>query len=254
MAIIEKKRIKMILPVPMPEEAISLFADQIPDHFRRSDIEIDFVAPKEGAYLVDSYYEMALADAFVLDAGMKAEEEGYSAVCINSMSDSGLNALRSLLTIPVVGPCQSTLLTACMLGQKFSILTMWDKWHPLYKKTITEQGLDHRLASIRSIDVRPDTEELLAGKEDMVFDLLVREGNAAIEQDGADVLILGSTSMHQSHNYLVENMAVPVLNPGLVALKVCENLLDMGLAQSKKSYPAPEIVNKKLFDAIKPKF
>jgi allantoin racemase len=244
------RRIKMILPVPLPPEALNAFAAQIPETLKRPDTQVDFVCAKNGGKILDSFYEMALGDAFVLEAGQTAEENGYDAVCVNSMSDSGLNALRSRLTIPVIGPCQSSILTACMLGSRFSILTMWDRWRPLYTKVITEQGLEHRLASIRSIDVRPDAQELLAGKEEIVFEKLLTQAKIAIEKDGADVIILGSTTMHQSYKYLCDNLTVPVLNPGLIALKICEMQLDLGLSHSKKYYTSPETLSDHAFDGI----
>lgn len=244
------KKILMILPVPLPSEALQGFAQQIPAGILSDHTEVDFVATKSGGALLDSYAEMTLADAFVLEAGMRAEAEGYHAVCINSMSDSGLHALRSRLSIPVVGPGQACMLTACMLGDKFSILTMWDRWRPLYKKVVTEQGLEHRLASVRSIDIRPDTEELLTGKEDIVFGALLEEGKAAIKHDGADVLILGSTTMHQSHEYLQSQLPVPVLNPGLVALKCCEILLELGLSHSKSTWLGSERNNDSVLSEI----
>jgi hypothetical protein len=46
---------------------------------------------------------------------------------------------------------------------------MWKRWHSLYEKLALETGLGPRRASIRDIDVRPDTAELLAGKEDIVL-------------------------------------------------------------------------------------
>lgn len=244
------KTITMIVPVPVPPEALAMFEAQVPDAFRRPDINIEFVATRDGARILDSHYEMTLADAFVLDAGVRAADRGADAICINSMSDSALSALRSRLEIPVVGPCQSTFLTACMLGKRFSVLTMWKQWFPLYEKVLAEQGIGHRLASIRSIDVRPDTSELLAGKEDIVFAALEREGRSAIRDDGADVIILGSTTMHQSHEYLSARLPVPVLNPGLISLKICEMFLDLGLAQSKSAYPAPEVPNDAVFGPV----
>ena len=42
----------------------------------------------------------------VFEAGLKAEEEGYDAVCIDTVSDSGMYALRSKLSIPVINPGQ----------------------------------------------------------------------------------------------------------------------------------------------------
>ena len=131
-------KIKMILPVPIPDEALAAFEAQVPVSLQRPDLQIDFCAAKNGGKILDSYYEMTLADAFVLEAGLSAQAEGYDAVCINSMSDSGLAALRSRLDIPVVGPGQACFLTAAMLGHQFSVITMWDRWKPLYRKVALE--------------------------------------------------------------------------------------------------------------------
>lgn len=236
-------KIKMILPVPIPDEALAAFEAQVPVSLQRPDLQIDFRAAKNGGKILDSYYEMTLADAFVLEAGLSAQAEGYDAVCINSMSDSGLAALRSRLDIPVVGPGQACFLTAAMLGHQFSVITMWDRWKPLYRKVALELEMQHRLASIESIDTRPDAEELLAGKEEVVFAKLEAAARRAIDDHGADVIILGSTTMHQSAEFLSDALEVPVLNPGLIALKQCEMLVQLGLSHSKLAYQAPEALN-----------
>lgn len=234
------KKIKMIVPVPVPDAALEGFASQIPANLLRPGISVEFACAARGGATLDSLYEGVLADAFCLEAGARAEAEGFDAVCINSMSDSGVAALRSRLSIPVIGTAQSSYMLACQLGKRFSIISMWDRWRWLYDKVLTEQGLHGRLASIRSIGIRPDTAELLAGKEENVFPLLLEAARSAIEQDGADVLILGSTTMHQSHAFLAGRLSVPVINPGLVAFKTCEMLLDLDLAHSKRCYQAPE--------------
>jgi allantoin racemase len=245
-----KKRIKVILPVPMPQEAVDIFKTQFPQSLKRSDIDYEWIATKNGANILDSYYDSVLSDVFVMSSGVRAEEEGFSAVCVNSMSDSGLKGLRSRLTIPVFGPCHTSFLTACMLGKKFSVITMWDEWFHMYKKTLQEEGIENRCASIRSINVRPDTKELLNGKEDFIFEKLLDESNKAIKQDGADVLILGSTTMHQSYSFLKENLEVPILNPGVIAFKLCEMFLDMDLTHSKVAYPSPEKNNDFVLDNV----
>lgn len=242
-----KKRIKMIFPVPMSEATRPLVESQLPASLMRPDIDVSFVGASQVMTLADSYYDMALMELAVIEAGIKAEDEGYDAVCVNTVSDSGLSALRSRLSIPVLAPGIAAFHTACMLGQKFSILTMWPRWYPLYRKTLKEYGLEARLASIRSIDVRPDTQALLEGKEEVVFAKLLDAGRLAIEQDGADVIVLGSTTMHQAHAYLAEHLPVPVLNPGLIAYKMCEVLLDLGLCHSKIAYPSPEQIKDTAF-------
>jgi len=233
-------RIKMIVPVPLPAEAIAAFASQLPPGLVRPGVAIDFTGVRAGTTCLDSLFEATMADAFCLEAGLRAEEEGYAAVCLNSMSDSGLAALRSRLSIPVTGPGRSSFFLAADLGKRFSVVTMWPRWHWIYEKLALETGLQSRLASVRDIGVRPDTQELLSGKEEIVFELLEQQCRKAIDEDGADVIVLGSTTMHQSHRYLSERLEVPVLNPGLVAYKQCEMLLDLGLSHSKRTYVAPE--------------
>tara|TARA_B100000073_G_scaffold335822_1_gene329858 strand:+ start:459 stop:1214 length:756 start_codon:yes stop_codon:yes gene_type:complete len=245
-----KKKIKVILPVPMPKDSIEVFKLQFPDSLKRRDIDYEWVAAKNGANILDSYYESSLSDIFVISSGENAEAEGYSAVCVNSMSDSGLKGLRSRLNIPVFGPGHTSFLAACMLGKKFTIITMWEKWNYMYERILQEEGITQRCASIRSINVRPDAKELLSGKEEFVFDKLLNQSIQAITHDGADVIILGSTTMHQSYNFLKDNLKVPVLNPGIIAFKVCEMFLDFGITHSKMAYPSPEKIEENLFRDI----
>ncbi|MBN8443421.1 MAG: hydrogenase expression protein HupH [Thauera sp.] len=241
------KRVKMIFPVPMSEATRPMVESQLPPEFRRSDIDISFVGAGNTITLADSYYDMAIMELAVIQAGIQAQEDGFDAVCINTVSDSGLAALRSRLSIPVLSPGQSAFHVASMLGHKFSILTMWERWFPLYRKTLKEYGLESRVASIRAIEVRPDTVELLSGKEDIVFAKLEETALKAIKEDGAEVIVLGSTTMHQSHAYLASKLPVPVLNPGVIAYKLCEMFLDLGLCHSKKAYPSPETLKDAAF-------
>ncbi|KAA0973016.1 hydrogenase expression protein HupH [Pseudomonas sp. ANT_H12B] len=218
-------------------------ASQLPVKFILPGFHPEFVPVVKGASLGDSAYDVLLMDFSVVQAGLRAQDEGYSAVCIDTVSDSGLAALRSRLDIPVVAPGMAAFHTACMLGKKFSIITMWDEWFPLYEKTLTEYQLWPRVASLRSIKTPPDLRELLEGKEEVVFAKLEAEARRAMEEDGADVIVLGSTTMHQSHAYLAERLPIPVINPGLVAYKLCELMLTLGLKQSRKAYPAPQCLN-----------
>lgn len=237
------KRIKIIVPIPMDEAGVANRASQLPAERIRDGYEVEFVAVNWGAALGDSYYDTMLMDMSVFEAGLKAEEEGYDAVCIDTVSDSGLYALRSRLSIPVFGPGQAALHAACMLGHKFSIITMWDEWFHLYRKILTEYKLEARCASLRSIRTRPDLAELLAGKEEVIFQTLEQESRRAIEEDGADVIVLGSTTMHQSHAHLEKVLPVPVINPGQICYKFCEVFLELGLSHSKTAFPSPEMPN-----------
>lgn len=235
------RRIKVIVPIPMDAAGVANRRAQLADGMIAPGFAAEFAAVPWGAALGDSYHDMLLMDWTVFQAGIAAEDEGYSAVIVDTVSDSGVRALRSRLTIPVIGPAEAAFHAAMLLGKRFSVVTMWPQWFPLYEKTLTDYGLWDRVASLRSIDTRPDVTELLAGKEDIIFARLEAEARAAMDEDDADVIVLGSTTMHQSAAHLARVLPVPVINPGVVAWKTAEMLVGLGLTHSKKAFPAPEV-------------
>lgn len=202
-------------------------------------IEFYYRPVRVGPKNYSSQHDMALVDFSILDAGLDAQTEGFDAVCIDTMSDSGMAMLRSVLDIPVIAPGRHSMLVAQMLGEKFSILMMWDRWKMLYTKTLGELGMEHKCTSMRSIGVTPDNRALLSGKEDRVFPLLLDTARRCIDEDGAQVLILGSTTMYEAHDWLASRLDVPVINPGPLTYKLASVALDLRLAHSRATWPAP---------------
>lgn len=186
-----------------------------------------------------SPHDWGLMDLAIFEAGATAERDGFDAVCIDTMSDGGMHALRSVLDIPVIGAGKASMLYALTLGSRFSILAQWDLALPRYRKVIREYGFDRQCASVRSIDTPPDFSNLLGGKEEAVFPKMRDIAMRCIEEDGADVICLGSTTMHQAASYLAVHLPVPVVNPGPLSYKLIETFLALGLTHGRAAYPAP---------------
>lgn len=231
--------ILVIVPFAMSDDNLLLRQQQLQGLQFGNDLRFEYRAVKAGPANYSSHHDFVLADASIFEAGCRAQEQGFAAVCIDTMSDSGVAALRSVLDIPVFGPGKVSMLSALMLGNRFSIITMASRWKPLYKKALDELGLHHKCASVRAIEVAPDNQALLSGKEEDVFPLLEAAARQAIDTDGADVLILGSTTMHQAHAYLQQRVGVPVINPGPLSYKIAESMLALGHSQSRTAYPKP---------------
>lgn len=234
---------KVLVLVPIPQldsEGVANRRAQLDGCQLADDVQVDFRPIRAGGALGDSYHDWLLTDMGVLEAGQTAQEEGYDAVCIDTMTDSGLNALRSVLDIPVVGPARFSYMFALMLGDRFSVLTQWDPWKAMYRKTLQEYGVSDRCASIRSINMPPDLRNLLGGKEEVVFPKLVEAAEQCIE-DGAQVICMGSTTMHQAVPYMRARLPVPVINPGPLTYKMAEILINVGLTQSRTAYQSPAV-------------
>ena len=235
-------RIKYIIPFPFDEEGIANRAAQIQRDVLGPDTEVECVPVRNSATLVDCYYEDLVFDMYITEAGLRAEEEGYDAVVMDTVSDSGMYALRSRLQIPVIGPGLVSYLVGMLLAHRFSIITMWDKWTHLYEKNLALYDLKQKCASIRAVNIPPDVEALFAGKEEEMFARLTAEAQKAIDEDGAGVILLGSTTMHQAGDYMSEHLPAPVVNPGPVAIKLTEAIVQLGLTHSKVDFPSPSSI------------
>ncbi len=234
-------KILIIVPFPMTESQLLNRREQSTKVKLNKNIELYYQPVKAAPRTFVSQEDYLIADVGILEAGLKAQEEGYHAICIDTVSDSGVAALRSVLDIPVIGPGRTMFLTALMLGEKFSIITMWKEWFGLYYKTLTDLNMHKKCASIRSIDVVPDNRELLKGKESDILPLLIDASKKCINEDGADVICLGSTTMHQAHAKLQNELDVPVINPGPLSYKTAETILSLKLNHSRKTYPKPKV-------------
>jgi len=226
------------------------------------DTEVEFVGIRAaGALLMDSYYNLSLHEPFIIEAGLRSEEEGFDAVVIDTVTDIGVNALRSRLSIPVVGPGQTAYATATMLGRRFSILTRWERWRFLHHASLDAYGLRSRCASIRSPGLDEDAAAAIAGitaaqaaavieDRDDYWEAFLGEARAAIDEDEADVLVLASMTMQRAAELLRASVEVPVIDPGPLALRTAESFVRLGLAHSKACYRAPAWLHDESYEAL----
>ena len=55
---------------------------------------------------------------------VELEQEGYDALILGCYGDPGIDGIRELISIPMVGPGEATALMAASLGHRFSIITV----------------------------------------------------------------------------------------------------------------------------------
>lgn len=239
----------MLVPFPMRPEQLARRAAQAEAASMPPGVELDYRPVKAAPSNYVSHHDYVLADLSLLEAGLTAQDDGYDAVCVDTVSDSGVAALRSVLDIPVVAAGKTQFIVAMMLGRRFGVLTMWKRWFELYERILRELGLESFCAGMRSIDVPPDNRNLLGDKDD-VLPLLHEAASQLVNEDGADVICLGSTTMHEAHTYLQERMSVPVLNPGPMSYLVAETLTALNLSHSRQAYPAPLVPKPEMIRAM----
>ncbi len=177
----------------------------------------------------------------MLDLMRVAEADGAAAAIIGCFYDGGLREAREVLTMPVVGMGEASVLLASTMGHRFSIIVGRRKWIPKMSDNAVLAGVERRLASFRSVDMGiPD---VLADPE-RFLDRVIEEGRRAVDEDGAEVVVLSEITSPAFWERAARELPVPLVDPGVACWKWAEMAADLyaglGLSHSKAfGYEAP---------------
>lgn len=201
-------------------------------------IEIAVLSVPSGYPSIESERDAVMVAPHLLAGMQKAEAEGARAGIVGCFSDPALDAVRETVRMPVVGPGQSAIALALQLGERYAILSPLNSGAKRAMPRLRAQGLDGRLATVRGIGV-PVAD--LARGTNGAWERIIATGRRCIEEDGADVLVMGCMSMAfmDVERELSERLCAPVVSPVLAALKTAETLIDLGLAHARTAWPSP---------------
>jgi allantoin racemase len=160
----------------------------------------------------------------MLEIFREAERDGCSAAVIGCFYDGGLREAREALRMPVVGMGEAAMLLAATLGHRFSIIVGRRKWIPKMEDNAVLLGMDRRLASFRSVEM--GMPEFLADP-DGFFDATIQAGRCAVQQDGAEVIVLSELTSPEFCERARRELPVPMVDPGLACWKWAEMMADL---------------------------
>lgn len=159
------------------------------------------------------------------------EQSGeYDAYVVASFADPGLDALRELTEKPVVGIAEAAIHFSAFLGYKFTIINSMPRLKKIFIENVQKAGAMDRLASIR-LPVH-QVSDFLSGEES-AKKMLIETSKKAIEEDGAEVIILGGGMLAGYSDFLSKEIGIPVLDGVKCAVKLAESLVTIGLKNSK---------------------
>ncbi len=129
-----------------------------------------------------------------------------------------------------------------MLGPRFSILPVLKQAAGLFRHLVRGYGLEPSLASIRPIDT--PVLDLEKNMKRLPEDL-AEAARLAIEEDDADVIVLGCTGLLGLGKDVTARLAtlghggVPVIDPMPVAVQFAATVVKSHLTHSRKAYALP---------------
>lgn len=204
--------------------------------------EISQVFLRHGPESIESDFDIAVAVPDILGHVLRAEQEAMDAVVIDCMADPGLFAARELVSIPVVGPAQTSMSLAATLADRFSIIGILERDRPMVHNLWRLYDLEGRGASVRVVDIPVLS---LHDDEQELIEAMIAQAALAIAEDHAHAIIFGCTGMGGLAEPIRQGLeqrgfaGIPVIDPSGVALKVAESLVALHLSHSKQTFPRP---------------
>ena len=190
-------------------------------------------------------YHQAITPVFV-QAVLTAEDQGADAFIIGTYSEPIVPELRSLATIPIVTMPEASLFAACMVAQKFALVTLNRAAVPYMVKSVAFHKLTNRVSGIYVVDEKMEEEELNTqfGEPEAYLSRVRRAFGKAIE-DGAEAIIPaeGVLAAMVVNNGITDIDGAPIVDPIGTPLLFAEMAVEMrrklGLRHSRISYPYP---------------
>jgi allantoin racemase len=222
---------------PNTSAAVTARIRGVVDRLKHPDSDVTVAQIAHGPRVLESSYDEALAIPHVLEAVTNANAQGFDAIIIAAFCDPGLDAAREISSIPVYGLEETTCAAALLLGNRFGILTEHAHKVAVKQQHIRRHGLEQRFASVRPIGMGV---EAIAAEPERVKRVGIEVARRMVEEDGAEVIVLGCASMAGHGAALEQALNVPVLDPIAVTLKIAEGLTAIGVRHSKRGlYATP---------------
>jgi len=207
----------------------------------RTDLEVTHSMLETGPASIESEFDEALSIPDTIRRAIEAERAGADAIVIDCMGDPGLASCREAVSIPVLGPCQTSVHVAAMLGHRFSFITVLDRLRPMLDHIVSGYGLSSSYAAFEAInvpvlDLFHDVEKL--GKA------LAEKAIKTVREDHAGAIVLGCTGFMGLAEVIREKMLedgldVPVIDAIPLTIRTADTLVKCGLSHSKTIYPLP---------------
>lgn len=201
----------------------SFFAEMIKEHkFSNTEVHITSLDPSVGQMDNLEYrtYNTLIASDLI-KATRQASKEGFDAMIVGCFYDPFLLDAREISgDMVVVGPCHASIEIALKLSNSFSVIIGQKKWEHEMHTTIKEYGYGSHLSSFRNVGMTvPEFQQ----DHKITEEKLMEAARLAIEEDGAESIILGCTLEFGFFEKIQNRFNIPVIDPSIAALKHAEH-------------------------------
>lgn len=182
----------------------------------------------------------------------------YNAIVLLGGGDPGYMEAREIgrrYRMPITSCAHAQMHVAGLLGNKFTIVDIGETHNMQMYQLVLQYRMTDRCASIRNINyplptpnfpydkpIEVERDRALNGAPSGMLDAAVEESIAAIEEDGAEVIVLGCSAAYWLQPLLQKRLEeigweIPVLEGYRCAIQMAKTLVDLGIDASGLAFP-----------------
>ncbi len=194
------------------------------EEFSSPETEIEVTSLPKGPTTVETPEAYAEATYWVLRLVKKeVKSRRYDAFIVNCCLDPGVNLLKEVIEVPVIGPCKASLALASLIGKKPVVITVGKEGIWLIEDKV--KALGYRDVEVKGIPVGVSD---IDRDREYVKKLLVEAAKTSMNE-GKDVVILGCTGLAGMAREIQKSVKTPVIDPAGAAIKAAEATVKLKL-------------------------
>jgi allantoin racemase len=225
------KRILIINPNTARETAAIMEAQCREVAEPETHVEAAYIKSRPGfsSYKVFSYVDLAICTTETIKIAWQNRSK-FDGIIVAGFSDVGVDAIKEILSIPVLGIAEASYHIASLISHRFTVLTGTTKWTPPKDDYVRALGIETKVASFRSYSEWDENDSFEVLKE-----RLLNVARKAMIEDGAEAVILGGGPLVGYGKLLEKELNIPVIDPTIATFKLMESMIALGYSQSKRS-------------------
>jgi len=213
--------LKILIVDPIVKSESTKGVDKSYSTLRVEGFSLDFESLKQGPYFIETEENEKSAVPDLLRVIKEGEERGYDGIIINCFGNPGLEEARKLVKVPVIGAGEASFLKVKEMERRFSVLTTVEDAVRRVKRNARKFDVEGFLVSVRPLGMHV----LELGQRKRLRKALIIEGGKAVQDDHAEVVVLGCTGMAGNAEWLSKKLGVPVIDSTKAAFETTIKVL-----------------------------
>jgi allantoin racemase len=215
---------KILIINPNSSKKMTGAIQKAAEEFTRGEFEVFTESIPGAPEFIETYEDQVKAAPGMIQL-IRDNEDTFDGFIVACHCDPNLDVMKEITEKPVVGIGEASMTLASMLGHRFSVVSTHKHSVPNKEALIRKYHLEGMLASVKAppddMDGCGDAEKTLSA------------ARLAVEDDMAEVIVLGCAGMAGLDKQIQKELEVPVLDGVICALIIAAGLVKYGVSTSK---------------------